>query len=437
MARRPRATTLAVYMNGRRVGRLRREPSGAVDFTYADDWLAWNHAIPVSHSLPLREDRYVGGQVTNVFDNLLPDNQDIRARLAAKVGAQGADAYSLLEALGRDCVGALQFLPEDAAAPTASAVDGEPLSDEGVEQILRNLARAPLGVEGDAAFRISLAGAQEKTALLFHEGQWLKPLGPTPTTHILKPQIGRINDIDLTQSVENEHFCLTLLAAFGLPTAKTQIHIFGGTRALVVERFDRRWTKAGRLIRVPQEDFCQALSVPWTLKYQSDGGPGIVEGLDLLAASDEPRLDRRRFLEAQMLFWLLGATDGHAKNFSVFLQPGGGFRLTPLYDVLSTQPSLDRGQIRRNQMRLAMAVGDARHYRVDEVTPRHFMQTAAAAGLDETLVTELFAGLNQRTPTAIAQTLAALPEGFPAALAQSVVNGFQARLGLADRAVNL
>jgi serine/threonine-protein kinase HipA len=198
-----------------------------------------------------------------------------------------------------------------------------------------------------------VAGAQEKTALLWHKGKWLKPHGTTPTTHIFKPQIGALpNGIDLSNSVENEYYCLKLAAAFGLPVNHAEIKTFGKTKALVIERFDRLWTKDGRLLRVPQEDCCQALSVPPTRKYQSDGGPGMVKLLDLLKGSDTPADDQAMLLKAQIFFWLIGATDGHAKNFSIFITPGGRYRLTPLYDVLTAQPSLDTGQIQRKQMKL-------------------------------------------------------------------------------------
>ncbi|EJL35983.1 HipA domain-containing protein [Caulobacter sp. AP07] len=430
MARRPRHAPLAVYMNGRRVGTLRREPSGAVDFTYDPGWLATRGALPVSLSLPLREDRYIGAPVIAVFDNLLPDNVEIRAKIAGKVGAQGVDPYSLLAALGRDCVGALQFLPEDAAPPIAGQIESQPASDADIARILANLARAPLGLEADDDFRISIAGAQEKTAFLRRGGQWLRPLGATPTTHIFKPAIGQLpNGLDLSDSVQNEYLCLTLTAAWGLPSAKVEMAQFEDRWVLIVERFDRIEARDGRLLRRPQEDFCQALSTPWVGKYETDGGPGVLKGLDLLAASDEPTHDRLTFLKSQIVFWLLGATDGHAKNFSVFLQPGGGFRLTPLYDVLSAEPSRAARQIEPKQMKLAMAVGDRRHYRVGDVAPRHFVQTGLAAGIASDAVQSLLGELAEAGPAALDQVLADLPRGFPKAISGPIAQSARARLG--------
>lgn len=434
---RPRARApLNVFLNGRFVGRLRKQASGAIDFQYDTSWLGWEHTFPVSLSLPLREDRYVGDPVFAVFDNLLPDNTEIRRRVAERVKADGDDAYNLLSAIGRDCVGALQFLPEGAEPDPAGKVEGEPATDERIGAVLADLGRTPLGISAeDEEFRISIAGAQEKTALLFWKRKWHIPHGSTATTHIFKPAIGVLrNGIDLSRSVENEHLCMLLTAALGLPTAKTAIATFGGKRALVVERFDRRWTKDKRLLRLPQEDCCQALSVPPIRKYQSDGGPGIRQILQFLKASDDPQADQRFFMKAQIVFWLLSATDGHAKNFSIFLHPGGGFRLTPLYDVMSLLPSFDAHQVKRNRMKLAMSVGDNRHYVIDTIMPRHFVQSAQQSGMPTSVVDELMSELAEQVPKAIASVVDALPDDFPEATATSILGGLQRRLKVIEKA---
>lgn len=434
MARRRTRIPLNVYLNSRLVGQLRRQTSGAIEFQYDPDWLAWANAFPVSLSLPMREDRYTGAPVIAVFDNLLPDSDAIRRRLAERVDADGPDAFSLLAKIGRDCVGALQLLPDGLAPGPAGTVDGRPINDEYIARKIGDLNATPLGVDEDEEFRISLAGAQEKTALLFWKNKWHVPHGTTPTTHIMKPQIGMLpNGIDLTRSVENEYLCLKLTQAFGLPSAHVAITDFKDRRVLVVERFDRHWTADKRLLRLPQEDCCQSLSVPPTRKYESEGGPGIVEILDLLKASDEPEADRLQFLKAQILFWLLAATDGHAKNFSLFLLPGGRFRLTPLYDVMSVQPAADTGQLRRNQMKFALAVGDNRHYVITEILPRHFAQTAARSGLSASVVRTIFDELLGAKKAAVKKVLNELPAGYPEELASSIVNGLNARARMLEK----
>jgi len=364
-----------------------------------------------------------------VFENLLPDSDDIRRRVAERVGAEGVDAYSLLARIGRDCVGALQFLAEGEEPGDSRVLTGEPLSHAQIAAMLKDLGRTPLGIRTERDFRISVAGAQEKTALLFHDDQWVEPTGTTPTTHILKPAIGTFpNGMDLTDSLENEHFCLRLMAAFGLPVACTEITSFADTRALVIERFDRLRARDGRLIRLPQEDCCQALSVPPTRKYQSEGGPGIVEICGLLQGSDEPLRDRANFLKATILFWLIGATDGHAKNFSIALMPGGRFTMTPLYDVLTVQPSLDAGQLQDKDMKLAMRAGKSRHYKVSEIQGRHFVETGLAAGFSREQVAQVFEDIRARAEQAFLTALADMPAGFPEALFASVKRGFEQRI---------
>ena len=428
MARKRAHVPLDVYLNSRHVGVLRRETTGAIDFQYARDWLGWDNTFPVSLSLPLREDRYVGAPVVNVFDNLLPDSDLIRKRVAERVGAAGTDAYSLLTALGHDCVGALQFLPDGTDPGPAGETTGNPISDDEVANIIRNLATAPLGMSEDRDFRISLAGAQEKTALLRKDGRWFKPIGTTATTHILKPQIGQLpNGIDLSNSVENEYLCLKLLEGFGVPVANVAMADFGERRTLIVERFDRLWTRDGRLLRLPQEDTCQALSIPPTRKYQSDGGPGLRDIINLLKGSDTPDADIATFMRANIAFWLIGATDGHAKNFSVFLSPGGRFRMTPLYDVLTAQPSRDDGQISRKTFKLAMSVGTNRHTAIEEIVPRHFLQTADHCGVGAPAMRAIFEDIAANAERQAQDVVASLPEGFPDRLVTSTLAAIERR----------
>ena len=386
--------------------------------------------MPISTSLPLREDRYGGDPVLAVLDNLLPDDLRVRRLVAERVKAEGSDAYSLLTKVGRDCVGAMQFLPEGQEPGPAGALEGRPVDEFEIGARVRSLAKAPLGVYEDDEFRISIAGAQEKTAFLYWKDEWHVPHRTTATTHIMKPRIGMLpNGVDLSQSVENEHLSLRLTAALGLPSASTRIADFDGERVLVVERFDRRWTRDERLLRLPQEDCCQALSVPPTLKYDVDGGPGMADILELLTGSDDPEVDRRMFIKAQMVLWLLGATDGHAKNFSIFLGPGGRFNLTPLYDVMSAQPAVDSGRLRRRQFKLALAVGDNRHYAMAEILPRHFVQTAVRQGVDSRLIHETCTELADTANASMATALESLADDFPADLIESITGGARERLG--------
>lgn len=430
---RARYEPLNVFLNSRLVGQLRRDVSGAISFQYDSSWLEWEFVLPVSLSLPLREQAYSGAAVIAVFDNLLPDNDHLRRQIAVRTHAEGTDAYSLLGAIGHDCVGALQFLPQNDEPGPAGAVQGALISNDDISQIIENLATAPLGITEDESFRISIAGAQEKTAFLYRDGKWYKPRGTTATTHIFKPSIGKLsNGVDLTHSVENEYFCLKAIAALGIEATKPQIMTFGIRSVLVVERFDRRWTADGRLLRLPQEDCCQALSISPVQKYQSDGGPGIVQILQLLRGSDDALADQRSFLKANIVFWLMGATDGHAKNFSVFLRPGGRFRLTPLYDVISAQPSVDSKQLLWKNFRLAMSFGTKPHYAMRQIAPRHFFQTAIRAGIGKDVVPSIVDELHGAVDGAIHRVNVDLPPGFPSKIADSISNGIRQRFRILE-----
>ncbi len=375
MGRRSTQTRLQVLLNGAQVGSLARNASGGLEFAYAEGWLRTVGAIPVSQSLPLRELPYRGIPVEAYFDNLLPDNDEIRRRIAERMAVGGHGTFDLLAAVGRDCVGALQFVPEGEGIEKPTSVLGEVLSDRDIAALLRNLKISPLGLDREKEFRISIAGVQEKTALLRWKGRWYRPKGVTPTTHIFKPAIGKLpSGLDMSGSVQNEWFCLKLAEHFGLSVARADMKKFDGVDCLVVERFDRR-----NGLRVPQEDLCQALGVPWPRKYESDGGPGMVTIMDFLNASDQRERDREFFIRAQLVFFLLAAIDGHAKNFSITLLPTG-FQLVPIYDVMTVWPALAARQIEPKQAKLAMSVGDNKHYRLGEIQRRHWEQTAKKAG---------------------------------------------------------
>jgi serine/threonine-protein kinase HipA len=438
MPRRKVHAPLNVLINNRLCGRLEKDAGGAISFQYDPNWLNWKPAFPISLSLPLQTTAWRGERVVAVFDNLLPDNAPIRRKVAERTGASGVDAYSLLEQIGRDCVGAMQFLPASDMVDALQPIQGVPLSDAEIADVLAHLGRAPLGIDLEGDFRISVAGAQEKTALLRHDGRWMRPIGTTPTTHILKPQLGEIPTpwgmIDLNDSVENEHYCLTLLAEFGLPTAKTEVVTFGDRKVLVVERFDRVWRGADQLLRLPQEDFCQALSFPSSRKYQSQHGPGLVDLLLRLRESDDPMVDQARVLKSQILFWLIGATDGHAKNFSLFLRPGGRFQLTPFYDVLSVQPAFDAKNIPHNKYKLAMSVGTNQHYTILDVHGRHFVETAKAAGIGPTLIRQVLDEVRAHAEDAPDRTRRQMPADFPEGIHDSISIAIKHRLPSLDSA---
>lgn len=420
-------------MNGRRVGTLTRERDGNLSFAYRPQWLELEAALPLSLSLPLASTPYRGARVESFFDNLLPDNVEIRRRLEGHFQTDSASAFDLLAAIGGDCVGALQIVAEGLEIDVKQ-IRATPVSDEEIASTVRGLRQAPLGMHPDSDdFRISLAGAQEKTAFLWYEHAWHRPQGATPTSHIFKPRIGKQpHGPDLTDSVENEWLCLRLARALGLPVARAEIASFDEVTVLVVERFDRAWSSDGSwLIRLPHEDLCQALGVRPAKKYEGDGGPGIPTVMELLRGATDPAADRRTFMRACIAYWLLAAIDGHAKNFSIELLSGGRFNLSPLYDVMSAYPLLGEAGLHERTIRMAMAaVGKNRHYRWYDILPRHWLSTAAASRFDPAEVGEILDDLSARAVDAATSVGDSLPPDFPDRVASPIFEGL---LALAKR----
>jgi serine/threonine-protein kinase HipA len=422
-----KARTLGIWMNGLRVGSLTMSTTGALAFSYAPDWLETQGARPISLSMPLRHRAYSGKVAYNFFDNLLPDNKQIRDRIQARFKALTSHPFDLLSAIGMDCVGAIQIAPEGVPLHDVRQIEGKPLSASQIAKLLSNYRTAPLGMteEDGEEFRISIAGAQEKTALLWQEGAWQRPLGTTPTTHIFKLPIGKIEQsgMDLSESCENEWLCLKIAEAFGLQVCDADVQTFDGIKVLIVERFDRRLGD-GWIMRLPQEDMCQALGYSPNIKYENDGGAGISEIMRFLLQSRVAKLDREVFFKSQVLYWLLAAIDGHAKNFSVFIEPEGRFRMTPLYDIMSAHPLIANKQLQSKKIKMAMALfGKNRHYHWYSIQPRHFISTAETIGFNTETARGIFNEMIDRIDDVVPQVKAQLPKNFPESIARPTFDG--------------
>lgn len=435
MARRNKAQTLALWANGNYVGRWTVSARGDMELHYDTAWQASTVGRPLSLSLPfgLGNEPLKGPAVEHYFENLLPDSSTIRKRVAERFRTGSVEAIDLLSAIGRDCVGALQFLPEGSAPEGHGRVEGVEVDEAGIERHLLEVVtpgRFGAARDPDDDFRITLAGAQEKDAFLRWNGRWMKPRGATPTTHIFKLPLGLVGgrQADFSTSVDNEWLCLKLLAAYGLPVAQAEIASFGRQRVLVVERFDRLVSSDGRrLLRLVQEDFCQATGNSPLVKYEAEGGPGLGVLFNLLQQSVDADQDLRTLMTSQILFWMLRAPDGHAKNFSLHLLPGGRYRLTPLYDVMSAYPVMGDGpnQWSPRELKLAMAlVGKNRHYDAERIQRRHFNSTAKRYGCGES-AEPLIQQLLERTPSVINEVQEALPPGFSEEVAVKVLGGLQ------------
>jgi len=337
----------------------------------------------------------------------------------------------------------VQLLPPREQPEGWKTIDAEPLDDRQVERTLASVTSdAPLGLRDDEDLRLSIAGAQEKTALLRIGRRWYRPRGATPTTHILKLPLGLVGNMraDMSTSIENEWLCSRIVRRFGLPLAETEMARFGEANVLVVTRFDRRWVgiepgaeqKArfrpsddAWIARLPQEDFCQALGVGPERKYQSDGGPTMQDCLAVLANSERADEDRTHFVLAQFVFWLLAATDGHAKNFSLQHRRGGRYSLTPLYDVLSAWPIIGAGpnHVSYPRAKLAMGVNAGNmHYRLRDIQARHWRRLASSAG-DRAWARMV--GMVEEVDSVLDAVEAELPANFPPRLWTAVSQGMK------------
>lgn len=431
MGRKSHQRVLALWMNGARVAYWTISPNGYDQLRYDEEWLQSDRRRPLSLSLPLQTGVIRTAAVGAYFDNLLPDSDPIRKRLQSRFGTATRGAFDLLEAIGQDCVGAAQLMPLGSEPSDYRKTEATPLTEAKVAQVLRDTILPSGGIhrENHADFRISIAGAQEKTALTLIEGQWCLPHGATPTTHIFKLPLGLVGarKADMRTSVENEWLCAQLLDLFGVPIAETAMTTFEDQKALLVTRFDRQRMAEGYWLRLPQEDFCQALGYQSALKYESDGGPGHAEIVEKLVYSRNSR-DLETFFRMQVLFWMLAATDGHAKNFSIRLLPGSAYEMTPMYDVLSAWPVTGHGAnlLNYKELKLAMALRSTNaHYQLEKVQARHFVRLAEQCRIPRDLAIRLIEELIAMTPSVVDKAGALLPNGYPMDVFEAITKGLQ------------
>lgn len=365
--------TLDVYLRRKFVGRLIQDENGQLAFLYAGGWLNNPNAVPLSHSLPLRKEKFNRNECRGFFAGVLPDESK-REIIAKNLGISARNDFAMLERIGGECAGAVTFVPAGQKLPERND-RYRLLSSEKLAEILKMLPRRPL-MAGEDGIRLSLAGAQDKIVVHVHDQQISLPLGGAPSTHILKPAIEHFEGV-----VFNEALCMKLAHAIGLQTAKAEVGRVENIDYLLIERYDRSVLKdpggAENLEREHQEDFCQALGIIPENKYQNEGGPSLKQCFELLRGlSSAPVIDLQHLLDAVIFNFLIGNHDAHGKNFSLLY--GSQTRLAPLYDVLSTAyyPDLSK--------KMAMKIGG--EYASEKVGPKDFDQLANEAGLAKPMV---------------------------------------------------
>jgi serine/threonine-protein kinase HipA len=396
---------LIVLLGSERVGVVTQGPQGRFEFKYEQSWRDHVDSYPLSLSMPMMRASHGDSVVRPYLEGLLPDNRDVLNQWAREFHVSAGNPFALLSRMGMDCAGAVRFAdPRDIDRllhDDNSRVEW--CTDSDVAHLLKDLAEhhgtgRPAGSSG----YFSLGGAQPKTALLLEDGRWGVPSGRIPTSHILKPPAQR----DLGGFEINEHLCLRLAGELGIPVPVSEIRRFDDQIAIVVSRFDRLRSESGELVRIHQEDVCQALSVPPWRKYESEGGPGADALVALLmSASDEPDVDVATVLDALALNWVMVGTDAHAKNYSLLIGPGS-VRLAPIYDLVSVLPYTRAIPFRK--ARLAMRLGT--EYHIWKIGVEHWTDLATRCGLDVEPVLDRIASLISLIPDAVSRAVASVRE---------------------------
>lgn len=428
---------LDVHLHGSRVATLEAGDSrSGYRLVYDDEWRSYEAAAPVSLSLPLTAATHTGAHVFDFVDNLLPDNPVVREEWARASSLPDADPATLLSVHGADVAGALQFTRAGESPRTHGSL--APETDESIARRIRSIRDGspdPLANDSGPG-RFSLGGAQAKFALARAHDEWWDPSGATPSTHIFKPQVTRLEDGEIV-----EHLTMAAAQAAGIPSATTEIAQFGEEFALQVERFDRADTPDG-VVRLHQEDLLQALGRPRLRKYESQGGPSaeqIIRVLDRNRVDGDRVGSKTRFIQALLFSWIVLNTDGHAKNFSLYLFPGRS-PLTPAYDVSSFLPYVGPSDASRDDLlramqdtRLSMRISAS--YRVGDMGAFEWGAIARTAAVSPADLLEWGIVVCEELPGVFADLAADLDERFRTPVVELLLDRIELRARQAKKAL--
>jgi serine/threonine-protein kinase HipA len=346
---------LSIRLHGRPVGILEQTVTGKKEFTYHNDAVS-----SISVSMPIREEPYSEKHCEAFFGGLLPESIEARRLIGKKYGISPSNSFSLLGAIGYDCAGAISChaVEEPIVLEKAVPISGMIITEKELLKHILALPTNPLFL-GVKDLRLSLAGAQDKAAICLIDHQIAFPEKGCPTTHILKPAISHFEGI-----AENEYFIMKIAKRLGFGVPNVEIRKFQNITVLLIERYDRH-THENYIERVHQEDFCQALAIPSSMKYQNEEGPGFKQSFELLNHTYLPAVDRNRLASIVIFNYLIGNMDAHGKNFSL-VHHSDGIKLSPFYDILCTRAYPELAS------KMAMKIGS--QYDADDVQPRHWQQ---------------------------------------------------------------
>ena len=352
--------TLNVYFGQNRVGYLKIDDRRLFSFQYSKKWLTSPDAFQISISLPMQEEIFSHDKVKSFFSNMLPESA-VRKLVAKRLGISDKNDFMLLKRIGGECAGAITILPESELPESPDQYTYRLLSDEQLADLIEDIPRRPL-LAGQEGIRISLAGAQEKLALFYKDPTFYIPENGAPSNFILKAGMAHFQF-----SIENECFCMMLANAVGLNVPPVRIIRKEAQKVLLIKRYDRVLDN-DVLMRLHQEDFCQAMGLSHDLKYQAEGGPGLKSCFNIVRSySANPIKDFQQLMQWVFFNYLIGNMDGHAKNLS-FIYQAKQIRLAPFYDMLCTDIYEDLSQ------KLAMKIGGEN--RPEWIMERHWKRFA-------------------------------------------------------------
>ena len=356
------SNSLNVFLNDKHIGILEKDGYGGVNFQYSN-----NTDRILSLSLPIQKEPFENKQCRGFFNGLLPESEHTRIAIGKKYGINPKNDFSILQAIGYDCAGAVSFFDgDDEQAPLqylqeSYEIDYTPLSDDELEKFINELPQKPLAT-GIEDMRLSLAGAQDKTSVIVVNGQIGIPKDNVPTSHIIKPAI---NGFD--ETIENEFICIKASEKLGIKVPDVKISYANKTKYFLIQRYDRKVID-NKIKRIHQEDFCQASNIPSVYKYQAEGGVDFKRCFEILRATSQPAVAINQFIQLMIFNYLIGNNDAHGKNFSILHYENGEIKFAPAYDILCSEvyPGLSN--------KMAMKIGG--HYKHNEILLRHFEKLA-------------------------------------------------------------
>lgn len=389
--------TLVVRINNEYIGLLTQNNGGKLEFRYQED-----AKRILSLSLPLEKKVFAEKNCKAYFNGLLPESDDVRKAIGERYKINPRNDFSILKAVGYDCAGAVSFTSYESAPENLPCefknISGQILSEEELYHYIEKLPQKPL-FTSYSGLRLSLAGAQEKTAIICINNEIGIPAIDVPTTHILKPAIK-----GYTESVENEYICMLTAKNLGLEVSDVSIGKAKDIKYLLVKRYDRQ-VESNKIKRVHQEDFCQCLNIPTAYKYQTEGGVSTKNCYEIIRKTSNPAKELQELTRRIIFNYLIGNADAHGKNFSIMHLDNGQITFAPAYDILCTNvyPNLTK--------EMAMKIG--KEYAPERIYPKNWQIFAEEADISYRFLQQEIIKMAQKLPTEL----------------ENIVNSFENNIG--------